>query len=77
MKTVCIPGMLAKVRIYDGMGEAETAVVMIVYKNEVRGGIEDIIRLYRVVVVSENVWLRLEYLLAVDWGIRNFKLWLY
>ena len=48
MKTVCIPGMLAKVRIYDGMGEAETAVVMIVYKNEVRGGIEDIIRLYRV-----------------------------
>ena len=77
MKTVCIPGMLAKVRIYDGMSEAETAVVMIVYKNEVRGGIEDIIRLYRVVVVSENVWLRLEYLLAVDWGIRNFKLWLY
>ena len=77
MKTVCIPGMLAKVRIHDGMGETETVVVMIVYKNEVRGGIEDIIRLYRVVDVSENVWLRLEYLLAVDWRIRNFKLWLY
>ena len=50
--SVRIPGVPVEVRIYDKMSKADTVVMMVVWKKEVRGGIEDIIRLCRVAVVS-------------------------
>ena len=60
MTSVRIPSVPAEVVIYDGVGEVETMIIIIAWKNEGRGDIGDRIRLCRVAVVSEKLRLKVE-----------------
>ena len=47
---------VGRVRLHDGVGETETVIVMIMWGNEVRGEIKDMMRVCRLAIVSDKVW---------------------